>query len=457
MKILPLNPLSQRGPKARRGAILIIVMWIAFGLVSLALYFGHSMSFELRASDNRVAGVEAEQAIEGAARYIATILTNSPGVMPDIQTYQCEEVPVGNGTFWLIGRGDEANASTAATPTFGLIDESSKLNLNSSALNMTNLESLPRMTSDLAASIMIWKGKTNNTGGAGGATDETYATLKPPYMCKGSNFETVAELRMVYGMTKEILYGEDANMNGILDPNENDGDVSPPPDNRDGHLDPGIFEYLTVYSSDPNKTTNGTARVSVNSQADMQNLLNSALSDKAMTTKLLAIRGCTNMLQYYLLASAQGLSQADFEKFSDSIAVNTNSPIVGLINANTASEEVLECLDGFTTDMAEKIVSYRASANLANLTSIAWVATALGLTSASDIPAGANRLTTQSYQFTADIAAVGHHNRGYRRVRFVFDTSSGTAQIVYRQDLTHLGWALGRDIREQMQTAKDTR
>jgi hypothetical protein len=34
--------------------VLIIVLWIAFGLVSLALYFANSMNFELRASDNRV-------------------------------------------------------------------------------------------------------------------------------------------------------------------------------------------------------------------------------------------------------------------------------------------------------------------------------------------------------------------------------------------------------------------
>ena len=39
---------------ARRGSTLVIVLWIAFGLVSITLYFAHSMIFELRASDNRV-------------------------------------------------------------------------------------------------------------------------------------------------------------------------------------------------------------------------------------------------------------------------------------------------------------------------------------------------------------------------------------------------------------------
>jgi hypothetical protein len=45
---------------------------------------------------------------------------------------------------------------------------------------------------------------------------------------------------------------------------------------------------------------------------------------------------------------------------------------------------------------------------------------------------------------------VGHNGRGYRRVRFVFDTSSGIPQIVYRQDLTYLGWALGKNLYDQL-------
>ena len=61
-------------------------------------------------------------------------------------------------------------------------------------------------------------------------------------------------------------------------------------------------------------------------------------------------------------------------------------------------------------------------------------------------------ITCHSYQFTADIAAVGSFGRGYRRVKFVFDTSEGTPKIIYRQDLTHLGWALGPMAREVAST-----
>jgi hypothetical protein len=45
----------------QRASVLVVVMWISFGLVAIALYFAESMTYELRASDNRVAGEEAEE------------------------------------------------------------------------------------------------------------------------------------------------------------------------------------------------------------------------------------------------------------------------------------------------------------------------------------------------------------------------------------------------------------
>jgi hypothetical protein len=66
-----------------------------------------------------------------------------------------------------------------------------------------------------------------------------------------------------------------------------------------------------------------------------------------------------------------------------------------------------------------------------------------------------NRITTKSYQFMADVAAVGPFGRGYRRVRFIFDTSEGTPRIIYRRDFTHLGWALGKSVRQAV-LAKNT-
>jgi type II secretory pathway component PulK len=437
----------------RQGSVLIIVMWVAFGLVALALYFAQSMTYELRASDNRAASLEAEQAIEGAARYVAytlkTLGTN--GAVPDLLSYQREGIVVGNARYWLIGRSPQQ--TTAPTePFFGLVDEASKLNLNTATLEM--LEMLPRMTPELAAAIIDWR-DSDSTVSQGGAETETYQRLQPAYSCKNAPFETVDELRLVMGADLDTLYGEDANLNGILDLNENDGNILPPFDNRDSRLDPGILDFVTVYSRQP--TDN---RTNVNSRQD----LSAALQLKFSTTRANEIlakfpqggpRGgggnatMTNLLMFYYQS---GMTLDEFNQVATLLTV-TNAPIEGLININTARVEVLACIPGIGTDNAQSLVSYRQSSP-DKLTSVAWVTEVLSRENALK---AAPYITTESYQFTADIAAVGHFSRGYCRVKYIFDTSEGTPKIRYRQDLTRLGWALGVVTQQKLQLAKDLR
>jgi len=432
--------------------LLIIVLWIAFGLVALTLYFAHSMNLELRAADNRVAAVEAGQAVEGAARYLSNILATVayPGYPPDPIDYWMEAVPVGDATFWLIGRDTNDWEINLTTPAFGLVDEASKINLNASWLSAEMIEYLPGMTPQIAAAIMDWRDE-DTTISTDGAEDETYSKLVEPYKAKNAAFESVEELRLVAGMTAEILYGEDANLNGILDANENDGDLSPPNDNRDGRLDPGLMEYFTVYSREPATGTN------VHNRADVRVLLESTLgtsrADEILREPGLAATNAfatiTSLLDFYIRS---GLTEDEFGQVADYLTATTNSFTEGLINVNTAKQPVLECIPGLTNYAAE-LISYR-ELNPTKLNSVAWVVNVVGDT---DALAAGPYITTHSYQFTADVAAVGHHGRGHQRVRFVFDTSEGLPTIIRRQDLTHLGWALGKEIRTELFAAKETR
>ena len=89
------------GRKMRReGSVFILVLWISFGLVVLSLYFANSMSFELKAADNRLALKQADHAINGAARYASYVITTfaTNGVVPDVQLYRSEYVPVGEAS-----------------------------------------------------------------------------------------------------------------------------------------------------------------------------------------------------------------------------------------------------------------------------------------------------------------------------------------------------------------------
>src|SRR5204863_5328786 len=69
------------------------------------------------------------------------------------------------------------------------------------------------------------------------------------------------ELDLIAGVDPQLVRGEDWNLNGILDPSEDDGDVSWPPDNADGKLDAGWSEFLTTYSVDGGLSLTGQKKL----------------------------------------------------------------------------------------------------------------------------------------------------------------------------------------------------
>ncbi len=480
-------------PNARRrqrtrdsGSTLVIVLWIAFGLVSITLYFAQSMSYELRASENHVCGLASEQAIDGAGRYVSDVLANLPtnGIVPDPSTYQMEAVPVGDAHFWLIGR-DTNYTSGATEMSFGLIDEASKLNLNTATSNM--LASLPNINLDLVQSILDWR---DTNGGSGSQT--YYAMMHPPYQAKSAPFETTDELRLLYGADMDTLIGEDANRNGVLDPDEND-------QNHNNLLDPGILEYVTVYSREPMTNADGTVRVNISNltaassgplRTLLETSLNSSRAEQILTQLGLVSTGgrgsgstgssgssssrsggstgstggtggntpggggnggsasFRSPLEFFMRS---GMTSDEFTSIANKLTITNGTYIEGRVNINTASPTVLACLPGISDspDVAQTLVSYRQS-NPDKLGSVAWLVEALGSANATTLTALAavDCITTVSYQFSADVAALGPHGRGYRRTLFIFDTADGTPKVIYRQDRTNLGWALGKDIRQ---------
>jgi type II secretory pathway component PulK len=437
--------------RARRhkASVLIVVLWIAIGLVSIALYFANSMTFELRASDNRASGLASEQAIEGAARYVAAVLTAyaTNGAVPDKTLFACEAVPVGDSRFWIIGRDPSGNTSTE--PYFGLIDENGKLNLNRAGTNTLAALSVgvPEMSSDFALAITDWR----STNGTMSLDYSQYG-----YDAKHDAFESVDELRLVSGATMDVLVGDDINRNGVLDANEKSGGL--------GDANSGLFEYVTVYTREPNYHSDGSSLTNVNTQSQIRAELQSALG----STRGEQIMSRLRQMGYYTGANPQtfasvldfyvtsAMTEDEFGKIYNDISTTTNTFIRGRVNVNTASETVLTALFIGTLGLdqntaqgaADSLISYR-SQHPDNIYTIAWIVDALG--NSSQVVRQLARLdvvTTKSFQFTADIAAVGPFGRGYHRVKFVFDISEGTPKILYRQDLTRLGWALGDKARE---------
>ncbi len=422
---------------AAGGSVLIVVLVVCLGLVSLALLFGHSMLMAYRGSDDELAGRQAGHAIEGAARYAQYLMTNvtNDGDLPDVTTYQSAAVPVGDALFWLIGVPQPTDPP--GIPVYGLVDEASKLNLNNATVAM--LENLPGMTEDLAESIHSW----HSPNGSGISLEGGLAATT----VKSAPFESVEELAQVNGGTDlDTLYGNDTNLNHVLDTWEDTGN---------GQLASGLLEYVTVYSREPKTRRDGTNRVNVTGTPQslarrLETIFPGGRGAEIERNLLLADRRTghpsNSVLDFYFNGQ---LTADELGQISPYLTIGTGTYKTGLINVNTASQIVLACVPGITTELAAQLVAARLKLT-APSSDLSWVGAILG-------PAASHQagpyLTTRSYQVSVDVAAAGRNGHGYRRTRFVVDsstmTSSGaTPQIVYRRDLASLGWALGTAARQ---------
>jgi len=262
----------------RRSASALIVVLIVVMMLSLGAYsFSQLMTAEARATvlfdrDSQARAL-ADSAIEVAAAVLGTPedismtdLYHSPELFGGIEVVS-GDTPQSIGRYSLVA--PVANDDSGLLRN-GMVDESSKWNVNA-LLNMglsdselaTIFLSLPGMDDTIAQSIIDWLDADDEPREFGAEIDY-YSSLDPPYSPRNGRLETLDELLKVQGVTPALLYGEDANRNGLLDPNEDDGDVSLPADNQDGILDRGWSAYLTVYGQETNLRSDGSPKINLN-------------------------------------------------------------------------------------------------------------------------------------------------------------------------------------------------
>ncbi len=161
--------------------------------------------------------------------------------------------------------------------TFGIINESSKLNVNSLPTDSSHIElarnrlmALPRMTPQIADAIMDWI-DADESPRPFGAEKLWYTSQAAPHLPAQGPIKHLTELLHVRGVTQELLFGEDTNANDWLDTNEDDGSLTLPNDNHDGRLDKGWSAYLTVYGKESNLGSRGQPKINLN-QSDLAKL-----------------------------------------------------------------------------------------------------------------------------------------------------------------------------------------
>ncbi|HYG76472.1 MAG TPA: type II secretion system protein GspK [Planctomycetota bacterium] len=429
----------------RRGSVLILAMGITVVLAGMVLVFTRQMRVEALASGNLVSSLQSDAVIRGAALYVSNRLENNQSRSTLDSEIQSEFVPVGEGSFWLL----RPDAEDEHRYGFGVIDESSKLNINTATFDM--LIRLPNMSAELAASIIDWRDEDDTVSEGGGAESEHYLLQPDPYYCKNAPFETLEELKLVKGATPEILFGVDYNHNGVVDQNES-GETTGL-SGLNGQAACGIWKYLTVNSIEPNLTSTGEPRLFVgeldNRTVDsLARLFGTSVPADRITEITTRLRGQPpplNILDFY---KKSGMTVAEFKLVADKITTDRAPVLQGRINVNTAPREVLRCLPGLEDADADALIAKRSS-NGPDLDTIAWVADALPAEKLNQI---GSAITTRSYQYSADILAASGSGRGFKRVRYVYDLRTTPIKVVYRKDLSHLGWPLDEGIREMLRS-----
>lgn len=273
------DPRPKTGTKSSlsRGSVLLLVIVVVAMLTLAAYNFAQLMTTELEAASMYTLDVQSRCTADSGVEFVATLLggrqVQAENLFHNPQLFMGRVVSASphlkaNSRFTIISPVESDPKSSGIR--YGLMDESAKLNLNSlPKLGLTNdqinekLMKIPNVTIEIADAILDWM-DSDDTKNPYGAESETYEQMSPPYKAKNGPFETIDELLLVNGITPTLLYGEDANRNGLLDPNENDGDLSPPLDNADGVLDHGFVAYFTVNALESNRRKDGTLKINLN-------------------------------------------------------------------------------------------------------------------------------------------------------------------------------------------------
>ncbi len=375
---------QQMGWRRRPGAALILVLW-AIALLSL---LAGGLTFTIR-QDLAISNLQRDRltahvlARAGVERSMAAVTDDLSDVdtlsdlwCDDAPTMQ--EVPLTGGTFSV------THGSHDALPMvwYGASDESGKLNVN--AASRDQLMALPEMTEPIAAAVIDWRDGDEEPQPAG-IERSYYLGLAHPYTIRNGPLRTVRELLLVRDVTPELLCGEDANANGLLDPNEDDGDTSPPYDNADGRLDRGWLAYLTTYSYEKNENALGLKRVNINS-ADAGTLSQRLGLETWAAQSIVKAREkgefkhLVDLLDVERDASTgrgpseevdlnprnddekdQPVTLDIFKRIVDDITLSDNDMLPGRININTAPREVLETLPEVDQELAEAVLQPRAN------------------------------------------------------------------------------------------------
>jgi len=450
-----------------QGVILVAVLLVTV----MAAMVTASLLFRMRAETSAAAattnGDHAYAAAVSGVQVALALLTEEPG--------DGTIAPINEPTLWLdnpdvfknrLVLDDGANRwyftvyAMSELDTdyvrYGLTDESGKININIATQEV--LAALPGMTPELVDALLDYRDQDSDTRDSG-AEQDYYDQLPTPYKIRNGPFTTLEELLLVKDFNATIVFGEDANMNGLLEPNEDDGDENFPPDDNDGILNPGLSALATTSATSPDIDAEGSPRVNINGSSrrlggiglpqETERFIEQYRADGQTFAHPSQLLDMTHRIQQDdrrrgLRAGTvirSGVGSGELPIVMDKLTVNPAAgrrPLPGLININTAPAAVLVALPGIDGTLARSIVETRITLDPDARANTAWLYT-MGLVDADAYRLLAPLLTTRGNQFRVRCIGFGVPAGRYRIIEAAIDLSNSSRRITSQRDLTRLG------------------
>lgn len=278
---------------ARQGTVLLLVLVVVM-LLSFSLYaFSEGMLVQYEATQSSLQHLQLRQLAESGIVVASDALANptareTEDLSGNTQRFRNVTIATIDGA--AAGFSLLPNIPASLKPAeFGLADESARLNINSLPLDQTKrkesrrrLLQLPQMTSQIADAILDWM-DSDDIPSEYGTESSWYATQSPAYKPAQARFKSLHEMLLVRGVTREMLFGEDRNQNGMLDPGEDK--------NTDNILQAGLSSFLTVHAAESTWNANGTRKLNLNANnlADLYDQLET-LFDADIARFVIAVR-----------------------------------------------------------------------------------------------------------------------------------------------------------------------
>jgi type II secretory pathway component PulK len=417
-----------------KGLILIAVLWMIAVMTALAAIVGQTSRLNLKMAVSATDEVRCKWACRAGTESAIAILAE------DSKASDCLL------DLWADSTEDFNDiALERCRYTVRVWDEAGKLNINT--ITKEQLMTLPDMEEPIAEAILDWRDGDDEPQPQG-AEAGYYENLPVPYKARNGPFRTIRELLQVKGVTEELLYGEDTNLNGQLDANERDRDLSPPFDNGDGVLDQGWIAFLTCYSYEKNVDADGNRRININ-QGDQKQLEND-LGIKTSQAKWIVdnrsggYKSIADLISNNSPKTSEpssgggGQNQAEqidlqtFSQIADRITISGDEKVLGKVNINTAPREVLAALfggDDSAEQLAQTVIANRATL-MYGFQSIAELLNQQSMT-VDKFKAIAEQITVRSDVFTIRCYATADTSGAQMQTECVVDRSGTPCAILY--------------------------